>query len=69
MVQWGDCKKSRFAPLNAIIIIIIIIIYPFFFGGGGGYEAQKKTVHRDTISTVSMCRNLYVCNVMSVDNF
>ena len=23
---WGDCKKSRIAPLNAIIIIIIIII-------------------------------------------
>ena len=22
---WGDCKKSRIAPLNAIIIIIIII--------------------------------------------
>ena len=23
---WGDCKKSRIVPLNAIIIIIIIII-------------------------------------------
>ena len=23
---WGDCKKSRIAPLNAIIIIIIIVI-------------------------------------------
>ena len=23
---WGDCKKSRIAPLNVIIIIIIIII-------------------------------------------
>ena len=23
--QWGDCQKSRIAPLNAIIIIIIII--------------------------------------------
>ena len=25
--QWGDCKKSRIAPLNAIIIIIIVIIW------------------------------------------
>ena len=24
---WGDCKKSRIAPLNAIITIIIIIIF------------------------------------------
>ena len=26
---WGDCKKSRIAPLNAIIIIINIIIIKF----------------------------------------
>ena len=26
MAHCGDCKKSRIAPLNAIIIIIIIII-------------------------------------------
>ena len=24
--QWGDCKKSRIAPLNAIIIIIINLV-------------------------------------------
>ena len=24
--QWGDCKNSRIAPLNAITIIIITII-------------------------------------------
>ena len=26
-VQWADCKKSRIAPLSAIIIVIIIIIF------------------------------------------
>ena len=26
MAQQGDCKKSRTAPLNAVITIIIIII-------------------------------------------
>ena len=28
---WGDCKKSRTAPLNAIIIIIIILILSWAF--------------------------------------
>ena len=24
--QWGDCKKSRFAPVGAIVVVVVIII-------------------------------------------
>ena len=29
--QWGDCKKSRIAPLNVIVIVVIIIIIFIIF--------------------------------------
>ena len=43
--QWGDCKKSGIAPLNAIIIIIIIIIIT----GKAGFNPRPAALNADAL--------------------